>query len=233
MTVWSTKKTIKYANVVNQIDIVIGRNKMSEEMSKRDEQKFKTKNKILETAMKIILNPNFSTFTTNELAEKAGVSKGLIFHYFESKEKLILKVFEKMYELNVDQVLLEPDSELDPAVRLIEYTKMNFEMVKNHVNINSLLLQFITKIQSKDHLIALDSFIEDFGNKILDRLSRLFVLLGWPSEEANNAVRIYLAVLDGISIQLELSRHLPSQDFLNFDGDSIFDLIVKIFDKRQ
>ncbi|EMV4835388.1 helix-turn-helix transcriptional regulator, partial [Listeria monocytogenes] len=46
--------------------------------------------KILEAAMGEFTEKGYQAASTNKICEKAGVSKGLIFHYFGSKEKLYI-----------------------------------------------------------------------------------------------------------------------------------------------
>lgn len=48
----------------------------------------KGKDKILQAALALFAEKGFHTTSVSQIAEAAGVSKGLTYNYFESKEKL-------------------------------------------------------------------------------------------------------------------------------------------------
>lgn len=50
---------------------------------------------ILATALKLFANEGYYLTSISKIAEKAGISKGLMYNYFESKEDLILAVIGK------------------------------------------------------------------------------------------------------------------------------------------
>ena len=59
-----------------------------------------TKELILNVAEELFAQKGFAGVRTNEIAERAGVNKALIYYYFESKEKLLREVLQKiLFEL--------------------------------------------------------------------------------------------------------------------------------------
>jgi len=64
----------------------------------------KTKEHILDVALKLFLQKNFKEVTMKEIVRKIGLSKGAFYHYFESKEKLFLEVINNFFSsvINVD-----------------------------------------------------------------------------------------------------------------------------------
>ena len=63
-------------------------------MSPRTEQQFgeireKRKKEILDTALELFANEGFYATSISKIAAKAGISKGLLYNYFDSKEDLI------------------------------------------------------------------------------------------------------------------------------------------------
>ncbi|MCG8451715.1 MAG: TetR/AcrR family transcriptional regulator [Spirochaetales bacterium] len=57
---------------------------------RRQVQAQKTRHQILTTALKLVEQKGFDKVTITEIARKAGVSKGLFYHYFQSKDDLIV-----------------------------------------------------------------------------------------------------------------------------------------------
>ncbi len=109
------------------------------------------KDLILKKALEEFANYGFVVASTNKIAKKAGVSKGLVFKYFKSKEKLYFSVFEQLiFELHTFVLpKLEVcddffDSLIEVTKSKIEYFVANplafkfFEILKNELeNANS------------------------------------------------------------------------------------------------
>jgi AcrR family transcriptional regulator len=57
-------------------------------MGIRDEQREKRKQEILETALDLFIRKGYASTKISDIAQSVGMSVGLLFHYFESKEKL-------------------------------------------------------------------------------------------------------------------------------------------------
>jgi AcrR family transcriptional regulator len=54
----------------------------------------KTKYKIINVASNLFISKSYKNVSLNNIAKKAGVTKGGVYHYFSSKEELFLVVFE-------------------------------------------------------------------------------------------------------------------------------------------
>ena len=61
-------------------------------MTMRDEQKEKRRQEILFTGLDLFIKKGFSGTTIKDIAGAVGMSVGLLFHYFASKEELYLKL---------------------------------------------------------------------------------------------------------------------------------------------
>ena len=57
-------------------------------MGIRDEQKERRKQEILEAALDLFIRKGYTATSISDIAQRVGMSMGLMFHYFESKEKL-------------------------------------------------------------------------------------------------------------------------------------------------
>jgi AcrR family transcriptional regulator len=64
----------------------------------------KTRDKILESAVKLFAEKGFTGTTTKEIAEKAGVNEALVFRYFSTKRALYHAIIER-------KIKGEPESE--------------------------------------------------------------------------------------------------------------------------
>lgn len=66
-------------------------------MGVREEQKEKRRNEILEAGLDLFIRKGYAATKISDIAERVGMSAGLLFHYFESKEKL----YEELISLGV------------------------------------------------------------------------------------------------------------------------------------
>ncbi|HWI66464.1 MAG TPA: TetR/AcrR family transcriptional regulator [Symbiobacteriaceae bacterium] len=64
-------------------------------MTSREIQAEARRNQLIDTALTVFAEKGVENATTKDLAEAAGVAQGLMYHYFRSKEDLLLAVMEK------------------------------------------------------------------------------------------------------------------------------------------
>jgi len=81
-------------------------------MSPRTPEKFEEirgekKQLIMQVALELFANDGYHTTTISKIAQKAGISKGLMYNYFESKEELLSSIFYNMLNRTMD--MIDPD----------------------------------------------------------------------------------------------------------------------------
>lgn len=72
--------------------------KWSDKMTTRDEQREKRRQEILLCSLDIFIKRGFAATKIRDIAKELGISTGLLFHYFESKEKL----YEELIHIAVE-----------------------------------------------------------------------------------------------------------------------------------
>jgi TetR/AcrR family transcriptional repressor of nem operon len=81
-----------------------------------------TKEKILDTAQDLIQTRSFHGFSFQDLADRVGIRKPSLYHYFDSKDAIALAVLERAADW-VRAQMAKVDGE-DPAARLERYFDM-------------------------------------------------------------------------------------------------------------
>jgi len=66
---------------------------------------------IINGALKVFSASNYRQASTIDIAREAGISKGLLFHYFKNKKELYLYLYEYCANLAVDELEKNRDSE--------------------------------------------------------------------------------------------------------------------------
>lgn len=97
-------------------------------MSTREEQKEKRREEILSAGLDLFIRKGYAATKISDIAEYVGMSVGLLFHYFESKEKL----YEELITLGVSGPMsVMAPTELEPIQFFEHVTKKIFYYIKN------------------------------------------------------------------------------------------------------
>lgn len=131
---------------------------------------------IMETSLELFAENGYHATSISQIAKKAGISKGLIYNYFDSKKELLDRLishgFESIFEnfdLNRDGVLTEEE--------FIQFIKKNFQLLRDNMKhwklFFSLLLQpKVTDTFTKDYqknlepvFLMMSNFIKAKGSK--------------------------------------------------------------------
>ena len=88
-----------------------------------------TRNAIVEAAMRCFAQRGYAQTTIRHIAAEAGISIGLMYHYFDSKEALLQAVFEKCMAV-LSGVLVEAYRGSEPGRRIPNLLRAMFGMLE-------------------------------------------------------------------------------------------------------
>ncbi len=110
-------------------------NKISKETSKKD--------RILEAAKEVFSKRGYYEATTQEIAEVAGTSKGLVFHYFQSKEELFKETLISIYDsfINIFKIKMKEYETSSFKESIKSFVSSLLEEGRKNKNILKVLLQ--------------------------------------------------------------------------------------------
>lgn len=148
---------------------------------------------ILKAAFELFAQKGYAQTSVDSVSVKAKVSKGLIYHYFDSKEELLKGVFLLMKE-EADQLFSGMDK-LPPEKLLTNMVSSSFEYITRRSKNFRLLLALTVQ---RDVLQGLKKEIEEMRNEWLRQLTQVFSSLGYEQPEAE--AYLFCALLDGIGI---------------------------------
>lgn len=105
-------------------------------MSPRTEVQFEEiresrRKQIMDAALELFSEHGFHQVSINQIAKEAGISKGLMYNYFESKDELIKTIIYK----GIDEMLDNLDPDHDGILEhheLINYIHLTFESVRKN-----------------------------------------------------------------------------------------------------
>lgn len=121
---------------------------------------------ILEAALELLVAQGFHNTPMSQVAKKAGVSAGIIYHYFASKEELIHELYREV-KTKLSEALIAGEPHLLPGVETVRQLWFNaFNYYVSHPKITLFLEQYDNSPFYKQWNEKLDDKIQVVVHKI-------------------------------------------------------------------
>jgi len=78
---------------------------------------------VMATAIEVMSERGYAATTIQEVADRVGVLKGSLYHYFSSKEELLFRILEEAHKENLEIVAQVRALELSAIEELLEYLR--------------------------------------------------------------------------------------------------------------
>lgn len=150
-----------------------------------------TRQQILDAAFELFANEGYTHTSISAVAEKAGISKGLIYHYFDSKEAILEGIFYKLVEMG-DEVLDFPEG-FTPKDKIRNVLEQTFQIIETDIGTMYLMISLALQPDTFSSLKEKNREIQETQMK---QYVSLFRELGYEEPELE-AYRLG-ALLDGL-----------------------------------
>lgn len=112
--------------------------------------------KILLTAAKLLSRKGADGTSFQMIADKVGLHKSTLFHYFKNKEELVLRVLQKSVdEVNNDLEAIIANSELEPERKLEKAIDNHLSLLVKYFDNVKVYLSSLTSLSKKNQAIYL------------------------------------------------------------------------------
>jgi len=122
--------------------------------------------KILNTAAKLIAQKGYGATSFQEIADIVKLHKSSLFHYFGSKEELLLKILEKpILEASTNLGIIVRDRELEPEEKLRKAIDNHLKTLTEHLHTVNIFLNEIRNLSKKNRSVYMKqrkSYEEEF-----------------------------------------------------------------------
>ena len=170
------------------------------------------KQKIIEVALELFAQQGYAVTSTSSIAVKAGVSEGLIFRHFTSKEGLLDAIvqlgLQEMQQLA--QTIIE---EKDPNSVLLHALQLPIQLIRQQPTFWK--LQFSLKHQQPE--IAKNYTDSDILAQLKDSIENAFRQLKYANPRAET--RLLLIIVGGIVNELDNIDQIDQDAFIRFVRD--------------
>jgi len=156
-----------------------------------EEIRQQTRQQIVDAAFELFANEGFSKTSIAAVAKKAGVSKGLIYHYFDSKQAILEAIFDQLVALG-DDMMNFPD-EFGPADKIRHTLEQTFEFIENEKGMGRLMISLALQPDVFENL-------KPKLDKVQERQITIFREIMWDLGHIDPELEAYQlgALMDGV-----------------------------------
>lgn len=184
-----------------------------------DEIREATRTKIMEVALELFANEGYYPTSISKIAEKADISKGLMYNYFDSKEVLLKEIIFQGFEELIQFLDANHDGVLTKE-ELLEFIHQACIMVKGHTTYYRL---YFSLIMQAPVLKLFENEIWKMMEPFFSMLHSYFTREGYEDPEAE--VHFFQSLLDGIGLSYV-------SDPENYPLDAVEKKIIKMYSKK-
>jgi AcrR family transcriptional regulator len=147
---------------------------------------------LLELGIQLFSTRSYEDISIDEVAEAAGISKGLLYHYFQGKREFYVETIRSASQQL--QRLTEPDPNLDPAARLRAAVDAHLNYVQEHGPVYAAIYRSgvaiapeVSEILEDHREVVMRYFLENFG-------------IARPRPVLRSALRGWISMVEGASL---------------------------------
>ena len=184
---------------------------MSPKTPAQNEQiRSESKHRIMDAAFNLIAKNGYESTSIAMIAKKAGVSKGLLYNYFTSKEELVKALVFGAME-HGEEVIAELLSK-DPKQTLFNIIQWFFKEMRENHDQWRLITELTFKIEKFDFV---HEIVATKMNEFIGALEAVLGQLGY--EDPLGEARVLGAILDGVGVQaLIVKEDYPMDEIENY-----------------
>lgn len=159
--------------------------------AKREE----SKTKIIAVALQLFSKKGFENTSIIDIAKATGISKGLTYNYFKSKDELLEQTL--LFILNkVVEVLKEGNTIRDPYKRLEFMIRTNFALLKKEPDFWKMFVVLSLQLDKRSKSAKI---LKDYWGRLFENAINIFKEMG--HENYLEMAYQYGAMMDGLGIQ--------------------------------
>lgn len=195
------------------------------EVNMRENGKNKRKQKIINAAIEVIQEKNVEEATVREIAEKAGLTTGSIYHHYKNKDELLYDVINQSIHF-VHKLSVMSESKIKDKNQVLSEVKSEVALRLSKTDEQKLHILLLSDVISRNDEMN-EKYKQNYESIINKVADMFFYAFGIENTELKKSLSaIFIAALDGIAIQTALGVLPETQDkfteiFNNFFSQSV------------
>ena len=188
-------------------------------METRKEQKERRRQEIIYAALELFVSKGYAATKVTDIAQKANMSTGLMFHYFESKEKL----YEEIIRMGLEGTTYPGNQKCEHAIDFFtQFTEGLFTYMKQQPATAKFFL-LMAEAQRND---ATPEHIRDIAMKV-NVIEQFVPVIAWGQQEGTirEGDPLVLSNAFWCSVQGIAERYATNQDVALPEAEWLVDII--------
>jgi AcrR family transcriptional regulator len=190
-----------------------------------EEMRESRRKQIMDAALELFAQEGYAHCSIAQLARHTGISKGLMYNYFESKEALLVAIIEEGMQDIMTMMDPNMDGTLEPE-ELEGFIRDTFKGIRENLQFWILFINVVLQPPVKEFLAGkpFSSVMERFGPRLLDYFERM------GFEDPMLEMLTFSAMIEGYGILLVYiypEEELPYETIKKFE-----DRMVEMFTKK-
>lgn len=191
-----------------------------------EEMRESRRKQIMDAGLELFASEGYSHCSISQLASHAGISKGLMYNYFKSKEALLIAIIEEGMQDIMAMMDPNQDGILDPE-EVEGFIRNTFSNMRDNMQFWMLFINVVLQPPVKEFLDGkpFSSVMERFAPRILEYFERM----GY--EDPNLEMLTFSAMIEGYGILLVYL--FPSEEFPHETVQKFEDRMVEMFTRKK
>ncbi len=188
-------------------------------METRKEQKERRRQEIIYTALELFVSKGYAATKITDIAKSANMSRGLMFHYFESKEKL----YEELIRMGLEGSAYPGEQKCEHAIDFfVNFTEELFAYMKEQ----PVVAKFFVLMAEAQRSEATPGHIREIAMRV-NVIEQFVPIVEWGQKEGTikEGSPLVLSNAFWCSVQGIAERFATNQDIELPNSDWIVDII--------
>ncbi len=188
-------------------------------METRKEQKERRRQEIIHAALELFVGRGYVATKITDIAKRANMSTGLMFHYFDSKEKL----YEELIRMGLEGTVYPGEQKCEHAIDfLVNFTEALFAYMKEQ----PVVAKFFVLMAEAQRSEATPEHIREIAMKV-NVIEQFVAIIEWGQKEGTIKEGSPLVISNAFwcSIQGIAERFATNQDIELPEAEWIVDIV--------
>jgi AcrR family transcriptional regulator len=157
-------------------------------MNNKVEMKGSKRDLILETAKQIFAEKGFDGSRMDEIAERAGVKKSLIYYHFEGKDQLLQEILNKFFVEYGELLRSKTAPEKENKDKYMDFMDKNSDLLR------VILIESLKKNTKLTSIFKAVKMLMEYENEIMDELNPI----QYPSNHKRWVAEFFTSILPSV-----------------------------------
>lgn len=172
-------------------------------MPTKEELRARRETQITRAAYEIIAKNGYENITVQDIADRAGFSKGIVYYYFKSKDDVMVSLFDSIIAVIDNRFADVRRQSPDPRQQLESVVRISLDIVNEHIEFYRVIMVFWTHIHHKQFMREINAKLFSHWRREIEKILDLGMARGAfkPSLAVNLTASSIIARVLGVSLQ--------------------------------